>query len=172
MQLIRSDLDFILAQIRFAEAGAPLEDPSLPFGLRTVDGTNNSVVPGQSDFGADRVFPRMTDPVFRDVGLGTSYSQTADTVIDPQPRIISNLIVDQNANSNPAAAAIDSDGDGVVPNVDPDGAAPFNQWFTFFGQFFDHGLDLVNKGESGRCLSRCSRTTLSTLKAARPISWC
>ena len=63
MQLIRSDLDFILAQIRFAETGGPLDDPSLPFGLRTVDGRNNSVVPGQSDFGAaDRVFPRMTDP--------------------------------------------------------------------------------------------------------------
>ena len=150
MQLIRSDLDFILAQIQFAETGAPLENPSLPFGLRTVDGTNNSVVPGQSDFGAaDRVFPRMTDPVFREADLGTSYSQTTGTVIDPQPRIISNLIVDQNANSNPAAAAVDSDGDGVIPNVNPDGAAPFNQWFTLFGQFFDHGLDLVNKGDSG-----------------------
>ena len=104
MQLIRSDLDFILAQIQSAETetGAPLADPSLPFGLRTVDGTNNSVVPGQSDFGAaDRVFPRMTDPVFREADLGTSYSQTkdTDTVIDAQPRIISNLIADQNANS-------------------------------------------------------------------------
>jgi len=102
MQLIRSDLDFILAQIRFAETGGPLDDPSLPFGLRTVDGRNNSVVPGQSDFGAaDRVFPRMTDPVFREADLATSYSQTAGTVIDAQPRIISNLIADQNANSNP-----------------------------------------------------------------------
>ncbi|MBI2319808.1 MAG: heme peroxidase, partial [Betaproteobacteria bacterium] len=27
--------------------------------------------------------------------------------------------------------------------------APFNAWMTFFGQFFDHGLDLVNKGGSG-----------------------
>src|SRR5262249_37830794 len=25
-------------------------------------------------------------------------------------------------------------------------SAPFNPWFTFFGQFFDHGLDLVTKG--------------------------
>src|SRR5690606_30662413 len=24
-----------------------------------------------------------------------------------------------------------------------------NAWFTFFGQFFDHGLDLVTKGGSG-----------------------
>ena len=113
-----------------------------------MSGIRNSAVEDRSDAGAaDRVFPRMTDPVFREADLGTSYSQTTDTVIDAQPRIISNLIADQNANSNPAAAAVDSDGDGVIPNVGSDGAAPFNQWFTFFGQFFDHGLDLVNKGE-------------------------
>ena len=28
-------------------------------------------------------------------------------------------------------------------------SAPFNSWFTLFGQFFDHGLDLVTKGGSG-----------------------
>ena len=28
-------------------------------------------------------------------------------------------------------------------------SAPFNAWMTFFGQFFDHGLDLVAKGGSG-----------------------
>ena len=27
--------------------------------------------------------------------------------------------------------------------------APFNAWMTFFGQFFDHGLDLVTKGGNG-----------------------
>ena len=44
------------------------------------------------------------------------------------------------------------DGDNVqIPNVSPDVglSAPFNSWFTLFGQFFDHGLDLVNKGGSG-----------------------
>jgi Ca2+-binding RTX toxin-like protein len=150
MKLIRSDLDFILAQIVRAETNAPLESPDLPFGLRTVDGTNNNAVPGQEDFGAaDRLFPRLTDPVFRDAEAGTSFSQTSGLVIDSQPRIISNLVVDMNAATNPAAAANDPDGDGVIANVNPDGGAPFNQWFTFFGQFFDHGLDLVNKGGSG-----------------------
>ena len=28
-------------------------------------------------------------------------------------------------------------------------SAGFNSWMTFFGQFFDHGLDLVTKGGSG-----------------------
>ena len=162
MKLIRSDLDFILAQIIRAETDAPLESPNLPFGLRTVDGTNNNAVPGQSDFGAaDRLFPRITDPMFRDAeafdpdgpgptpAVPTSYLQTSGVVVDSQPRTISNLVVDMNAATNPAAAAADPDGDGVIPNVNPDGGAPFNQWFTFFGQFFDHGLDLVNKGESG-----------------------
>jgi Ca2+-binding RTX toxin-like protein len=44
------------------------------------------------------------------------------------------------------------DGDNVaLPAVAPDLglSAPFNSWFTLFGQFFDHGLDLVNKGGSG-----------------------
>jgi hypothetical protein len=37
------------------------------------------------------------------------------------------------------------------PNVAADAglSAPFNAWMTFFGQFFDHGLDLVAKGGSG-----------------------
>ena len=38
-----------------------------------------------------------------------------------------------------------------VPNVAPDEglSAPFNSWMTFFGQFFDHGLDLITKGGTG-----------------------
>lgn len=44
------------------------------------------------------------------------------------------------------------DGDNIsLPNVAPDEglSASFNSWFTLFGQFFDHGLDLVGKGGSG-----------------------
>jgi Ca2+-binding RTX toxin-like protein len=50
------------------------------------------------------------------------------------------------------AFGITMDGDNVqILNVAPDAglSAPFNSWFTLFGQFFDHGLDLVNKGGSG-----------------------
>ncbi|TWT01670.1 peroxidase family protein [Reyranella sp. CPCC 100927] len=38
-----------------------------------------------------------------------------------------------------------------LPNSAPDEglSASFNSWFTLFGQFFDHGLDLVSKGGSG-----------------------
>ena len=38
-----------------------------------------------------------------------------------------------------------------IPNVTPDAglSAPFNSLFTFFGQFFDHGVDLITKGGNG-----------------------
>lgn len=38
-----------------------------------------------------------------------------------------------------------------IPNIAPDEglSVPFNAWMTFFGQFFDHGLDLINKGGNG-----------------------
>jgi Animal haem peroxidase len=162
-QFIRSDLEFILEQIRIAEAhaaGGSLQDPllianpTLPLGLRTVDGSYNNLVLGQSEFGAaDTLFPRMTDPVFRDAEDGTSYTQTSGMVVDSQPRTISNLIVDQS-NNNPAAVAAEGTGlddDDFIANVTPDVglSAPFNSWFTLFGQFFDHGLDLVTKGGSG-----------------------
>jgi hypothetical protein len=160
-QFVRSDLEFILEQIRISEAhaaGTPLEqlvaNPTLPFGLRTVDGSYNNLVQGQSEFGAaDNPFPRMTDPDFRDAENGSSYEQTFGIVTDSQPRTISNLIVDQS-DANPAAdAADDADGvdDDFIGNVTPDAglSAPFNSWFTLFGQFFDHGLDLVSKGGGG-----------------------
>ena len=39
----------------------------------------------------------------------------------------------------------------TLPNLSPDiGLSPgFNSWMTYFGQFFDHGLDLVTKGNAG-----------------------
>ncbi|KRR18482.1 peroxidase family protein [Bradyrhizobium retamae] len=50
------------------------------------------------------------------------------------------------------ANGIELDGPNVViTNTAPDEglSAPFNSWFTLFGQFFDHGLDLVAKGGNG-----------------------
>src|SRR5262249_28631925 len=117
---------------------------------------------------AERVpaaFATPTEPV----GFQTSYTQLSDNVIDSKPRLASNLIVDQSAkNPAAAAAALNPCGSGgfvcqgqqqtdavtgtfFIPNITPDFglSAPFNLMFTFFGQFFDHGLDLVNKGGNG-----------------------
>lgn len=174
IHFLGSDLQFILDQIKISEqhaAGADLltliPNARMALGLRTVDGSLNNLVGGQSGFGAaDEVFPRLASPVFRDADDGTSYMQTTGIVIDVDPRMISNLIVDQTA-SNPAAiaaaAAVGGElvsgtrADGTpfqtffIPNTAPDEglSAGFNAWMTFFGQFFDHGLDLVTKGGSG-----------------------
>ncbi len=50
--------------------------------------------------------------------------------------------------------SVDASGNLFITNVTPDAglSAPFNSWFTFFGQFFDHGLDLVTKGGNGTVL--------------------
>ena len=71
---------------------------------------------------------------------------------------------------------IEMDGDNVhLPNVAPDEglSAPFNSWFTFFGQFFDHGLDLVDKGGSGTVFIPLQPDDpLYVAGQPRPTSWC
>ena len=75
---IRSDLDFILQQIKIAEAhagGQPLFGPgglmptyNLSFGLRTVDGSYNHLLPGQEQWGAaDQPFPTHVDPSYKTI---------------------------------------------------------------------------------------------------------
>lgn len=169
-----------------ANAGAPLQPHLLPYGLRTVDGTYNNLIAGRETWGAaDQPFIPLTERTFRNEGddsfapitNNNDYGQTGN-IVDADPRLISNLIVDQTSN-NPAAVAIaqqmrdagyevsetpvfnngvqvfHENGDPVVTyqfkNISPDigDSAPFNGIFTLFGQFFDHGLDLVPKAGNG-----------------------
>jgi Ca2+-binding RTX toxin-like protein len=220
VKLVKHDLEFILKQIEIAEAhaaGTPLaelvESPLLPAGLRTVDGSFNNIGIGRESWGASgEPFLRLTDAGFV-AGSGAfppgfgyptnnDYAAGGD-VVDGEPRLISNLVVDQTLD-NPAAIAtalqyaglsgqpmmdaltaivnqhtvvkavpeaspehalvkaeldallaehgIEMDGPTVMlPNVAPDEglSSPYNSWFTLFGQFFDHGLDLVAKGGNG-----------------------
>ena len=95
----------------------------LPIGLRTVSGVNNHLLPGQTNAGAaDQPFARLLTPELRtgsggavdfdgpaSNGVGTIFTpangvnyNTGGSVVDSQPRTISNLIVDQSIN-NPAA---------------------------------------------------------------------
>ncbi|MDB5890829.1 MAG: hemolysin-type calcium-binding repeat family protein [Polaromonas sp.] len=126
----KHDLEFILAQIKLAEADVAggtainvvnlIASPQLSLGLRTINGTQNNLLsPGQNDFGAaDKVFDRLLRPVFNNAegaafdpdgpgpmqaGSPTSY-HSSGSVFDSSPRTISNLIVDQTEN-NPAALA-------------------------------------------------------------------
>ena len=253
VKLIRNDLEFILQQIIIAERHASGESLDalvgsslLPWGLRTVDGSYNNFVPGREQFGASgEPFPQLTDVDFRSgngampamydgaTGGNNNDYGLPGGVVDYEPRLISNLIVDQTLN-NPAAIAtalkplelegqelldtiagisgahagvgtaaaalavaeallaqaetsgipafielaqgqvdaaqtaldtaettlgdlldqhgIEMDGSTVrIPNTAPDEglSASFNALLTLFGQFFDHGLDLVAKGGNG-----------------------
>ncbi|MCM2330732.1 MAG: heme peroxidase, partial [Pseudomonas sagittaria] len=172
----KSDLEFILEQILIAESHAAgqslselLPNSQVPWGLRTVDGTFNNLTEGNSTYGAaDQGFVFLSEQQYL-----AAYDPDQQFVSDAAPRIISNLIVDQTI-SNPAAvqAYVDAglgtlDANGVlldlegvaipagqplfIPNTAPDEglSAGFNTWFVFFGQFFDHGLDLVAKGGNG-----------------------
>ncbi|MDQ2755655.1 MAG: fibronectin type III domain-containing protein [Actinomycetota bacterium] len=168
------------------------------YGLRTVDGTCNNLKAGNETLAAADVgFPRLTQAAHRDaepitaafpVGTPgpTSYKQkiAGNVVIDSEPRVVSNLIVDQTS-TNPAAVAAaghqvrsqnggastavpcttDPQLDAVpavdavpanctpshqtlfIPNVTTDVglSPPYNSLFTFFGQFFDHGVDQTVK---------------------------
>ncbi|MCP9908017.1 VCBS domain-containing protein, partial [Cyanobium sp. BA5m-21] len=212
-----------------------IPDTTLPWGLRRVDGSNNNLRPGRENFGAaDQLFPSLLPQQFRNEGddsmsfgpgatlTNNNYGVNAKNnnpspraiqpgdVVDVDPRIISNLVVDQSLQ-NPAAiyralvlagsadrmtdlaeinGAVDAlevakagtdavaiaaaeaalrtelSAKGInvfdtlgdltratvaLPNVTPDEglSAPFNSWMTLFGQFFDHGLDLLDKGGKG-----------------------
>lgn len=164
VQLTKHDLNFILAQIKIAEAHAAGGDLAalvagyngndgfaqahlLPYGLRTVDGSYNNLLPGREKWGAaDQSFPGIFTPEYMNdadgdrydfnpapngpgadgimgtaddtgvswytnnnyanagTGSGSSPGPGSGTVIDADPRIISNLIVDQTLK-NPAAIA-------------------------------------------------------------------
>ena len=126
-----ADLAKILEHIRIAEqhaAGGNLADiigmdsALLPFGLRTVDGSFNHLLPGQERLAAaDELFPRLLEPTYSNdadgdtmyLGPGapvitnTNYAATGPTgkfisVADADPRIISNLIVDQTVTNKAA----------------------------------------------------------------------
>ncbi|TWH32175.1 MULTISPECIES: peroxidase family protein [unclassified Aminobacter] len=230
VNIVKHDLEFILKQIKIAERHAAGEDLNKlvaeaggtdpnspaspqahlqPYGLRTVDGSYNNLLPGRTEWGAaDYEFKYLTDQSFRQGSGSFTYTSNNDygvsgDVADAEPRLISNLIVDQTLN-NPAAliaalehagvtgaaqtaavqeicqlwqvikdldensqsyasqkalldAALEKYGiemDGptiLLPNVAPDigDSASYNSMFTLFGQFFDHGLDLVAKGGNG-----------------------
>lgn len=127
---IRSDLDFILAQIKIAEAhaaGQPLYGAggliptyNLAWGLRTVDGSYNNLL--HPTWGAsDQPFPERLGTDFRPadgtpldmdgpgpapaIPTAPNYNPSNNPgsfVVDPALRTISNLIVDQTLG-NPSA---------------------------------------------------------------------
>ncbi len=158
-QLKQADLLFLIQQLLPASqgvVGGP--DPFSLLGLRTVDGTANNltnlmIVDQYGNSVHTNTFANANQPFFNvstspitvptvnptyTTGVGA-----AGDVTDASPRIISNLVVDMSA-ANPSLPA------DVIGNPSTDGIlAPTNAFFTFFGQFFDHGLDFIDKGGMG-----------------------
>ena len=118
-----------------------IPDRLTSYGLRTVDGSCNNLFAGRDKFAAsDQPFPRLTTPLFSAAqgsptdffgpGSGTipssSYAQKKGFVFDDEPRVISNLIVDQTSTNPAAIAAADfpvrtQSNPGVHPcTTDPD----------------------------------------------------
>ena len=151
-----------------------IPDPLLPLGLRQIDGRNNNLSDGYSEWSGYNYL--VTDPLITGNSvLGSAgqpfkretplswrgdYSNRTGSVTDNVIRTISNLIADQSS-SNPAAvaAANGSAEEGssaagtnsyLIPNrsVNAGINAPNSGIFSLFGQFFDHGLDLGAKSST------------------------
>ena len=132
-QFTLSDLDFILQQIRYAEAHATgttdpqalLPNSLVPWGLRTLDGT----------------FTNLGDGGLINSGPPEQTSESSPPVPPPNspaaaPADVSDLISDQHE---------------PIPNTAPDAglSAPFNSLMTYFAQFVGHDLVKVAVDENG-----------------------
>jgi len=106
---IRSDLDFILAQIKIAEAhaaGTPLFGDgglvpayNLSLGLRTVDGSYNHLLPGQEQWGAaGNQFPTLLNPSYRPAD-GTPFDPDGPSGPAPAMPTAANYDPSNNPNS-------------------------------------------------------------------------
>ena len=140
--------------------------PRLTFNRLTAPSTKNDVISGPFANNKRGATFTLDDTVSVDsrgfiVPNGTSGATVRDAL---NPRNISNLVVD---SSNPVGF---SSLDPTDPNYDaklklklqddPTGRIspvsgavnplPYSNWTSQFGQFFDHGLDFVNKGVDGR----------------------
>jgi Ca2+-binding RTX toxin-like protein len=152
-----------------------IASPLIMHGIRQIDGKNNNLSTGYTPWNgrgydavvggngsrtawgsADTFFPVMTGLNWRPVdifgGGTTTYANRNVNLQDDSARVASNLIADQSPD-NPAAVVAAAggptgvDGSLLIPNKAPAGgvAPPYNGMFALFGQFFDHGLDLVDK---------------------------
>lgn len=96
-------------------------------------------------------------------GVAVSYAKRDVDLVDNSPRVISNLVANQDAEALAAIGYVtpeeqrlvvldnpyDTLGGRLNPltgNINP---LPYSGFTALFGQFFDHGLDLVHKGADG-----------------------
>jgi Ca2+-binding RTX toxin-like protein len=134
--------------------------PGIPpqYGVNVVDTAPRTISNLISDISANNPAAVQTAQEFG-AQLGDGY-----TVLNTNPNGLAlTLGVDGKAGTADdfwGADGAPGGGDDVdaqnlfIGNITPDAglSAPFNNWMTFFGQFFDHGLDLITKGGQGTVL--------------------
>lgn len=146
----------ILAALVFAGSENPYADLAELLALRAAAGP--TVAQAQADLdAAEAAFEAAVAGYLPGVPSSWDAIQDAAAVLTAAEAA---LAAAQTNTANPEAAfmaragemGILNDADAlIIPNVAPDEgiSAPFNAWMTFFGQFFDHGLDLITKGDNG-----------------------
>jgi len=179
IRLDQTDIDFIWNQLRLPGndprnlPGGTLLDP---FGIRDVRGVGNNIL--NPTWGAvDQLFPRVTVDSTPPNAQGSftfsqqgpviswtpvSYAQRGINLVDTTPRTISNLVSNQDGGTIIQPNALTEVQVQDDPNTTPGGRLspltgnvnplPYSGFMTLFGQFFDHGLDLVHKGKDGMVL--------------------
>jgi len=156
-QLRQADLVFLITQLLPGSQGVSgVTDPFSLLGLREIAGTNNNltnvVIVDQYGNTIDtNLFANADQPFFNVSNFvpvantqDNNYTPGLNITTDSSPRVISNLVVDMSA-ANPYVPD-DAFGNPSQPAF---ALPPTNSLFTFFGQFFDHGLDFIDKGDSG-----------------------
>ncbi len=127
---------------------------------------------------SDTPFLRLSQAYYNPDGPSGAYQYGVDhngdnvvtaadnSVTDASPRTASLLISTADPNLNPAAAEAVRDyyglaasdplpnfntigSDPLIPNAGVLGGGKFNGFLVAFGQFFDHGLDFIQKGGNG-----------------------
>ena len=127
-------------------------------GADGVFGTADDIV---DEFGANGV--QHGNVAGSDDVIGTrgsllhSLTAGADGILGNADDVVTDDIVSDDVVSGNLATPTDASASGAtipglaqslfIPNITPDAglSAPANSFFTFFGQFFDHGLDVITK---------------------------
>ncbi|MCU4179765.1 peroxidase family protein [Bosea sp. BH3] len=138
----QGDLEALLAlRITPAQAAQGLLDAQANLGL-----AQNAL---QQAIEAYQLAP--SDATIDEVQATAAHLTTAETAVDEAQALVDDPGAAFLAKATELGLQFDSRGSLLIPNVAPDEglSAPFNSWMTFFGQFFDHGLDLITKGGNG-----------------------
>ncbi len=132
--LTAQDIAFLMKQAQLGVvAAADLVDPSDARGIRLLSGEGNNLAnPTWAKAGGQ--FERLVSASYKD-GVGVPED-------GPNPRDISNAILNQSTSTNPNLIGPDAGNlDRKLPNN-----FGGNELLAAFGQYYDHGMDFLVKG--------------------------